>query len=145
MSRIHEYRFSELSKTQLLRILTLREAVFVVEQECPYPEIDGRDDEPSTRHIWIEQGGAICTYLRLLRDPEDLRIGRVVTAPNYRGQGLSAELMDYVLATTQGPWVLDAQERLEPWYAKFGFKVTGPSFLDFDLPHVPMRRLLDAD
>src|SRR5690606_34048120 len=76
--------FAELDAPTLYRLLKLRVDVFVVEQKCAYPELDGRDLEPETRHLWIEDGaGAPLAYLRVLREPDGAaRIGRVVTAPH---------------------------------------------------------------
>ena len=73
--------FRDLDTTTLYSILKLRTDVFVVEQECPYPELDGRDDEPGTRHVWLSRGDDIAAYLRILDDGEVQRVGRVVVAP----------------------------------------------------------------
>lgn len=131
--------FGELTAHELHDILALRVAVFVVEQACPYAEIDGRDTEPGTRHIWLADPG-VRAYLRVLDDGDARRIGRVVTAPAARGGGLAARLVDHATATTAGPWVLDAQAHLEPWYLARGFSVAGPAFVEDGIAHVPMRR-----
>ena len=136
---IIDQAFDALSTTDLLRILALREAVFVVEQACAYPEIDGRDEESATRHVWLPHGDDVAAYLRLLEDPDATRIGRVVTAAAHRRQGHSGRLMDYVLHTYSGPWILDAQSHLTDWYATFGFHPAGREYLDYGIPHVPMR------
>jgi ElaA protein len=129
----------------LYRILTLRVAVFVVEQAAAYPELDGRDAEPDTELFWIEEDGAILATLRLLRDADAARIGRVATAPTARGRGLAADLMRRAVARAEERWPghpidLDAQAHLAPWYGRFGFVVNGPGFVEDDIPHVPMRR-----
>jgi ElaA protein len=73
--------FTDLDATTLYELLRLRVDVFVVEQRCPYPELDGRDTEPATRHLWLpdpERGGSPVAYLRLLAEPDQaVRIGRV--------------------------------------------------------------------
>ena len=134
-------RFAELSPTVLYGILKLRSDVFVVEQECLYSDIDGRDLEPDALHLWSETEGAVVAYLRVLNGPPAgaSRIGRVVTAPSARSQGLGAELMHKALAATMGPVVLDAQSYLVDWYRALGFQVVGDEFLDDGIPHVPMR------
>jgi ElaA protein len=119
--------------------------VFVVEQACPYPELDGRDTEPETEHRWLPgaDGAPVGAYLRVLTDAASggRRIGRVVTAPASRGHGLAGRLVDAVLADHGGgPLVLDAQAHLEHWYARWGFTADGPEFLEDGIPHVPMRR-----
>ena len=131
----------EMTPRQLHDLLKLRIDVFVVEQECAYPELDGRDPAPGTRHLWIEQDGAILTALRILDDGAAWRIGRVVTRADARGAGLSAALLQAALERCAGrPVVLDAQARLEPWYARFGFEPAGPQFDEDGIAHVPMRR-----
>ncbi|MFC4904684.1 MULTISPECIES: GNAT family N-acetyltransferase [Kocuria] len=137
---------AELSSAQLYGLLRLRTDVFVVEQACPYPELDGRDLEPGCRHGWIERDGRVLSTLRLLvEDTPDgsalLRIGRVATAADARGQGLSAALLRAALARCgPAPVVLDAQAHLEGWYGRFGFARAGETFLEDGIPHVPMRR-----
>ena len=133
--------FAELTPLQLYRILKLRADVFVVEQDCVYPDIDDRDLEPDARHMWIEADDAVVAYLRVLSGPpaETWRIGRVVTAGPARGEGLAAVLVRRALALTQGPVVLNAQTYLVEWYAALGFQVDGAEFLDDGVPHTPMR------
>lgn len=138
---VHDARFSELDPATLLDILRLRVDVFVVEQECAYPEIDGRDDEPGTRHVWTRgPDGAVAAYLRVLDEGDRGRIGRVVTAPHARGRGLSGRLLAHVLAGPPREWVLDAQSHLQGFYAAHGFVPDGPEFVEDGIPHVPMRR-----
>jgi ElaA protein len=133
--------FDELDAATLYKILKLRSDVFVVEQECAYPDIDGRDTEPQTRHLWLERDGAIRTYLRILGDGELQRIGRVVTAADARGSGLAARLLAEALTIIgDRPSALDAQAHLKNFYAKFGYQQTGPEYLEDGIPHVPMVR-----
>ncbi len=134
-------RFAELSPSVLYGILKLRSDVFVVEQECVYPDIDGRDLEPDALHLWSEADGTVVAYLRVLNGPPAgaSRIGRVVTASSARSQGLGAELMHKALAATMGPVVLDAQSYLVDWYRALGFQVVGDEFLDDGIAHTPMR------
>ncbi len=138
---IHVDRFDDLGGALLYRILKLRSDVFVVEQECAYPDIDGRDLEPDALHLWTEADGAVVAYLRVLNGPPDgaSRIGRVVTAPGARSQGLAAALVHEALAMTMGPVVLDAQSYLVEWYQGLGFHVDGEEYLDDGILHTPMR------
>jgi ElaA protein len=133
--------FAELTPRQLYGILKLRSDVFVVEQDCVYPDIDDRDLEPDAQHLWIEEDGAVVAYLRVLAEPPagTWRIGRVVTAERVRREGHASELVQRALALTQGPVVLAAQSYLVEWYAALGFRVDGPEFLDDGIPHTPMR------
>ncbi|MEE3251076.1 MAG: GNAT family N-acetyltransferase [Actinomycetota bacterium] len=141
MSDIRDQSFDEFDALALYAMLRLRVDVFVVEQECPYPELDGRDLEPTTRHVWIDEGGMPVACLRLLAEPDGShRISRVATAADQRHQGLAGLLVDHVMATTPGRLVLDAQTYLEPWYVEHGFARTGDEFTDDGIPHVPMER-----
>jgi len=138
---IRDQSFDEFDTLALYALLRLRVDVFVVEQECPYPELDGRDLEPTTRHVWIDEGGMPVACLRLLAEPDGShRISRVATAADQRHQGLAGLLVDHVMATTPGRLVLDAQTYLEPWYVEHGFARTGDEFTDDGIPHVPMER-----
>jgi ElaA protein len=141
---IHVARTAELTVETLYRILRLRMDVFVVEQACPYPDLDGRDLEPATRQLWIDRDGEVLATLRLLDDPDAAVIGRVATAATARSAGLAGQLIDQALTLVPGrDVVLHAQARLEPWYGRFGFVRTGPDFLEDGLPHLPMRRPAD--
>ena len=133
--------FRDLDTTTLYEILKLRSEVFVVEQECPYLDPDGRDDEPGTRHVWFARGKKVRAYLRILDDNGVERIGRVVTAPDARGTGLAGRLMEEALRVIGNrPAVLDAQAHLAGFYGRYGFVTTGPEYLEDGIPHVPMAR-----
>ncbi|HWL41683.1 MAG TPA: GNAT family N-acetyltransferase [Ilumatobacter sp.] len=139
---IHDRAFAELTVAELYDILRLRSEVFVVEQECTYLDPDGRDTDAGTRHVWT--GSPIDAYLRVLDDGDAHRIGRVVTRPGARSSGLAAQLVEHVLATSAGPWVLDAQSYLTGWYERLGFAVAGAEYLEDGIPHTPMRRATTA-
>lgn len=133
--------FADLDTTTLYALLKLRVDVFVVEQKCPYPEIDGRDTEPGTRHVWLARGDEMLAYLRILDDGGTERIGRVVTAGSARKGGYGSRLLAHALTVIGNrPAVLDAQAHLTAFYGRFGFVATGPEYLEDDIPHVPMKR-----
>ncbi|MGS2614483.1 GNAT family N-acetyltransferase [Micromonospora sp. LZ34] len=135
-------RFADLDARTFHDLLRLRIDVFVVEQRCPYPELDGRDVEPGTRHLWLDHDGAPLAYLRILADPGGVaRIGRVVVAPAARGGGHAGRLMAAALAEVgDRPCVLEAQTYLVDFYARHGFTVSGPEYVEDGIPHTPMRR-----
>lgn len=144
---LHSAPADDLDAATLYRILRLRVDVFVVEQECPYPELDGRDLAPGTVHHWaVDAAGDVVATLRLLRD--DLpgggwryRLGRVCASPTVRGQGVTGRLMGAALAEMgQRESVLDAQSHLLGWYSRFGYRADGPEFIEDGIPHTPMRR-----
>ena len=133
--------FTELSTDELYRLLQLRCEVFIVEQQSPYPDVDGRDAEPGTRHLWVQDGERVLSALRVVQDGSDRSIGRVVTARDARGQGLSAQLVQEALTLCAGHAVdIGAQTYLEGWYARFGFVRTGPDYDEDGVRHLPMRR-----
>jgi ElaA protein len=141
----HAAGFTELDTATLYALLKLRTDVFVVEQRCAYPELDGRDAEPGTRHLWFEKNRVPIAYLRMLSDVEHgtqvVRIGRVATVKEARGQGLAGKLLVAALAAAgDKTCVLDAQTEVAKFYEKYGFKPTGPEFVEDGIPHVPMRR-----
>jgi ElaA protein len=135
-------RFDELTARELHDLLRLRVDVFVVEQECAYPELDGRDTEPGTEHVWFADDAGPTAYLRVLAEPDGgVRIGRVVTRADVRGSGAAARLVADVLARHDGtPAALEAQSYLVGFYARFGFAPAGPEYVEDGIPHVPMRR-----
>lgn len=142
MSAVHDARFDELDARLLYALLRLRVDVFVVEQECAYRELDGRDIEPGTRHVWVDGADGPVAYLRLLVEPDGAhRIGRVATAVDQRHRGLAGLLVDHVISTTPGRLVLDAQSHLEGWYVARGFARAGDDFTEDGIPHVPMERV----
>lgn len=133
---------ADLTAAEVYHLLKLRNDVFVVEQNCVYADLDGRDLEPTTRHFWLEVDGAPRAYLRLLEEPGGTyRIGRVCTARAARGLGFSRRLMEAALVevgTTE--CVLDAQTYVADFYASFGFRPEGAEFIEDGIPHLRMRR-----
>ena len=120
--------------------MRLRIDVFIVEQSCSYPELDGRDLEDGTRHVWMADDLGVVAYLRVLDDDGDIRISRVATRNDARSGGLAGALLDHVLDTSDGPWVLDAPTGLAGWYRKRNFTDDGDEFVEDGIPHLPMRR-----
>jgi ElaA protein len=137
---IHVAHFATLSPAVLYEIARLRQDVFIVEQQCAYPDLDGRDSEPATQHLWIELDTRVVSALRLLDEGDGVhRISRVVTAADHRGKGLANALMLHAVELGGPSIVLSAQEYLEHWYRNFGFVVSGDRWDDGGIWHVPMR------
>lgn len=137
----HSAPSREIPAETLYRILWLRSAVFVIEQEAAYDDIDGRDLEADTVQFWAERDGEVVSTLRLLADREGMRIGRVATSASARGGGLSARLLTDAIARCGGRDIrLDAQSHLADWYGRFGFTTCGPEYVEDGIPHVPMLR-----
>lgn len=134
---------TELSAPELYAMLRLRVDVFVVEQECPYPEIDGKDLLDGTRHVWAAtDDGRVAGCLRVLDEDHGVqRIGRVCTAGFARGTGVGALLMRTAVDLVgDAESVLDAQTYATGFYARFGFRPEGEEFLEDGIPHIRMRR-----
>ena len=130
-----------LTTTQLYELLRLRVDIFVVEQNCPYHELDGRDLLDTTTHLWMRDADGVAAAIRVLADPAGARIGRVVTRADRRGEGLAAELLEHALGRFgSAVTVLDAQSHLRAFYQRFGYEVSGPEFVEDGIPHLPMTR-----
>lgn len=148
----HVLRFAQLSAAQVYAMLQLRNAVFIVEQQCAYADIDGCDVHPDAHHLlYCSADGALMAYARLL--PAGLTyaqpaIGRVIVAPAQRGQGLAHELMRDAIACCQQIWpaqcaiALGAQHHLQPFYAQHGFVAVGDVYLEDGIAHIDMQRTL---
>jgi ElaA protein len=139
---LHVATFDQLDTATLYALLRLRAWVFVVEQGSPYEDLDGRDTEPDTRHVWLADGETPLAYLRIVtEDGGTARIGRVCVAASARGAGLAKELMRSALELIgPRPCVLAAQTYLTGFYEEFGFARTGPEFVEDGIPHLPMVR-----
>lgn len=151
-------RFDELAPTRLYAMLRLRSEVFVVEQACAYLDPDGKDPHPQAWHLLGEApDGSLAAYLRLL--PAGLghgvgpfaeaSIGRVVTAPAWRGRGLGDPLMREGVALAARVWPgapirLGAQAHLQHYYTRHGFQVASAEYIEDGIPHVEMLRSGDA-
>ncbi|HEX4579355.1 MAG TPA: GNAT family N-acetyltransferase [Candidatus Dormibacteraeota bacterium] len=137
---VHSAHFHELSPRTFHDIVRLRLDTFIVEQNCPYHELDGRDVLPETIHVWAEAEGGVVSYLRMYPGDDGATwIGRVVTAPSHRNRGLGVQLMTGALAMASRPVRISAQARLEAWYARLGFVRCGDDFMEDGIPHTPMR------
>ena len=144
-------RFSELTPEDLYAAVQLREAVFIVEQQCPYNDADGRD--PHAWHLlgWSGERGSrrdLVAYARVfepgIRYPES-SIGRVVTAPRVRGSGLGKALMAEALrrvgSLAPGQAIkIAAQRRLEKFYLELGFRTISAPYEEDGITHVDMLR-----
>jgi len=141
VAEVRAAHVDEISPRTLLAILAVRQDVFVVEQQCAYPDIDARDAEAETLHLWIEDDeGRVQSTLRLLNDGESgHRIGRVATLADARGRGYSEALLRRAIELSGPPITLSAQAYLVDWYARFGFETCGEHWIEDGIEHVPMR------
>jgi ElaA protein len=143
MSHLHTRSGADLSAVELYGILRLRAAVFVVEQNCPYQDLDDMDLLGETVQLWLtDEDRRVVSCLRVL--PENAgrrRIGRVCTAADQRGQGHSTRLMRAALEIAPAArWKLHAQCTVADFYRRFGFEAVGAEFAEDGIPHITMVR-----
>lgn len=140
-------RWAELTTDALYALLAARQAVFVVEQNCPYQDLDGYDDR--CLHLWASDDSGVLLALARLLPPglkhAEASIGRVLTTAAGRRRKLGRALMQQALDAVQREWPgsairIEAQHYLEAFYQSQGFETQGPVF-DLDgIPHVEMLR-----
>jgi ElaA protein len=139
--------FPELSTNELYEMLQLRSEVFVVEQNCVYQDIDGKDQKAI--HVLGYSDGILVVYSRLFK-PKDYfeyaSIGRVIVKESYRDKKLGHELMrvsiDAITTLFQETKItISAQLYLQKFYESHGFVVVGESYLEDDIPHIEMKRV----
>jgi ElaA protein len=140
-------QWGELTTSELYSLLKVRTDVFLVEQKVDEEELDNRDQEPTTEHLFIADDAGTAAYLRVLVDewPEHLDahlvVGRVVVRPDRRGEGLAQQLFAEVLRLHgREPMLLHAQSYVAPLYAKSGFEAFGGPYLEAGISHVSMYR-----
>lgn len=142
---LYHRTFSALSNTELYDIMVLRQEVFVVEQECPYLDADGKD--PDSLHVIGTRDGELIAYTRIcppgLSYDDHASIGRVANKISLRGQGIGKKLMEYSIKLTQNTYPgkaikISAQVYILGFYEALGFVVQGEEYLEDDIPHMAM-------
>ncbi|SFB76322.1 ElaA protein [Zunongwangia mangrovi] len=137
-------KFNELSLSELYQILQLRSEVFVVEQDCVYQDIDGKDDK--ALHIIGEVNGEIVAYTRCFDKGfyfEESAIGRVVVKDNQRKYGYGHQIMKASIEAIKDHFgteniKLSAQQYLIKFYESHGFTSIGEGYLEDGIPHIAM-------
>lgn len=139
--------FNELSALEYHHILFLRTEVFVVEQNCPYQEVDEKDIV--AYHLFgLNKNNEVVAVTRILPQGvsyKEVSIGRVAIKKTYRGTGLAHELLfeSFIVILQyfgEQPIRISAQEYLVNYYSKHGFKQVGEMYLEDDIPHVEMLK-----
>lgn len=138
---LHHALLDEVPARALYGLLQVRSAAFVVEQQCIYLDLDGKDLSPGCVLWWHARGDEVLSTIRVLCDGEDRVIGRVATAPQARGLGLAGALIEAAIAAEpQRTFRLSGQWHLAGWYGTFGFERTGRDYMEDGIPHTPMVR-----
>jgi ElaA protein len=139
--------FDELSNIDLYSILRLRAEVFVVEQNCPYQDADGKDLK-SLHLMGRDENGNLITYARIVPPGvsfTEVSIGRVVSAPKLRGTGAGKALMTMSIEVINqkygtAPIRIGAQLYLKKFYESFGFIQISEEYLEDNIPHIEMTK-----
>lgn len=137
-------KFKELNVEEIYKILTLRNEIFIVEQECAYLDCDDKD--LNSYHLFSEENGEIIAYLRILEKGvsyDEISIGRVAVKKNYRGKGISREMLlkaiDFVENNLNEDTIkIQAQAYLLNFYNSLGFKAVSEEYLEDNIPHIDM-------
>ncbi len=141
--------FEELSGQELYSILQIRNAVFIVEQNCAYQDVDNKD--LSAFHLFYIKDNAMQAYCRILpagASYKEVSIGRFLSVKSARNLGLGKVMMQKAIQFVQEKWHkqnirISAQQYLEAFYGSFGFKSQGSVYLEDNIPHIEM--LLDLE
>ena len=142
--KIKSYNYNELSTGQLYEILRLRAEVFVVEQKCPYQDLDNKDNKAI--HLIGEINKEIIPYTRIFKKGDyfnNSSIGRVLVKKDYRkkehGKLIMKKSIEVIKQDPQEEIIeLSAQKYLTKFYKDLGFKKTGKEYLEDNIPHVKM-------
>lgn len=139
-------RFNELSTSELYALLQLRSEVFVVEQNCVYQDVDGKDEK--ALHVLGYFNGELVAYSRLFDKGyyfDEASIGRVVVSPKHRDKKFGHDLMRVAIDAIKENYnetaiTISAQEYLKKFYESHGFNQTSDMYLEDDIPHIQMKR-----
>ncbi|MGL5545022.1 MAG: GNAT family N-acetyltransferase [Cetobacterium sp.] len=137
-------KFDELSTLELYEVLKVRSEVFVVEQNCPYNDVDGKDYKST--HIMMKKEDKIAAYIRTIPagiSYETASFGRVLVAKEFRGEGLAKLIVEAAIkqlfeVENVSVITIGAQHYLENFYSFFGFKTMSEVYLEDDIPHIDM-------
>lgn len=141
--------FHQLSNKELYEIMALRQEVFVVEQNCPYLDADGKDIDSYHLMGWnINEYNDLVAYLRILPPGlkySEVSFGRVIISFKHRGKGLGREIIRVALNKIHELYPnknirISAQAHLENFYAEFGFKKIGQPYHEDKIPHIDMLK-----
>lgn len=138
--------YDELTKSELYALLHLRAEVFVVEQDCPYQDVDNKDQKAI--HVFATDDKEVIAYARIFKAGDyfkEVAIGRVVTKISFRGTGLGRELMEKSIAYIDTNFDtraihISAQKHLKEYYESLGFRQIGEGYLEDGIPHIGMLR-----
>ncbi|MBB6624942.1 GNAT family N-acetyltransferase [Clostridium gasigenes] len=137
-------KFNQFKVEEIYKILALRNKVFIVEQECAYLDCDDKDLK--SYHLFSEENGEVVAYLRILEKGvsyDEISIGRVAVKKDYRGKGISREMMlkaiEFIENNLKEETIkIQAQVYLLNFYSSLGFKAVSEEYLEDNIPHIDM-------
>ena len=136
-------KWDDLSKEEVEKIFSLRSEVFIVEQECPYQDIDGKDAKAD--HLFLYENNILCGYTRVFPKNtyfKEASFGRTVVKKTHRGKGyghmLVKEAIKHLKNKNENPIKISAQSYLKKFYASHGFTPKGEEYLEDNIPHTAM-------
>lgn len=140
-------KFNELTREEMYNIFRLRSEVFVVEQNCVYNDLDGKDKDAI--HIFAKENGRIVAYIRtFVRQDGSASFGRVCVSKDHRRSGLGKKIVaegirciceNYDHKKIHNRIMIEAQEYLRGFYESFGFRKTSETYLEDGIPHIDMQ------
>ena len=137
--------FDELTTKELYEILKARADIFVVEQECVYQDVDGKDYE--SLHVFYEENGKVVAYLRsFVKEKDVIQMGRVLTIEHGKGLGgklLKAGIEEIKAKQNPKKIFIEAQCYATGYYEREGFQICSEEFLEDGIPHVEMELVLE--
>ena len=136
-------KWADLSTNEVQSIFGLRSEVFIVEQECPYQDVDQRD--PEANHLLLYENNILCGYTRIFPKNtyfKEASFGRTVVKKKYRGKGygnvLVKESIAFLKSKKENTIKISAQSYLKKFYASHGFIPKGDEYLEDNIPHTAM-------
>lgn len=133
---------NDLKPQELVAIFQARTQVFVVEQNCPYQEVD--NDDYNDIHVFLMKNNELQAYTRIIQKPDYITFGRVLVVKKFRKQGLGKQIVQATLDVIQQkypnePIQIEAQAYLKKFYEGLGFKSTSDVYLIDNIPHRNMK------
>ena len=135
-------QIDDLSTLEVVRIMQERVAIFVVEQNCPYQEVDELDERAI--HIWLSEEDDVVAYTRVVPYEHHTTFGRVLVNEDYRGEGYGQKIVASAIAYIREHELaqrieISAQAYLEGFYKNFGFVPISEVYLEDEIPHIVME------
>ena len=141
--RLEVKAWNQLSRKEINDIFSLRSEVFVIEQECIYQDVDGKDEKAD--HVLLFVNNELVGYTRVFNEKiyfKEASFGRAVVKKNFRGEGygnlLVKKSLEHLKTNKQSPIKISAQSHLKEFYSSHGFVVKGEEYMEDGIPHTAM-------